>query len=90
MTAYDRDRFCPDAGRSCAHRATLIGADRHQIEIDKHAATDVERLTGRRNLPAVTSGSTITVEPSSEHLETALAGAGSRSSDRDVARCPEW
>ena len=72
---YSRERFWPDVARSRARLAELA-LDWTEHNIDSAAAAGVERLTGRRSVPALVIGSSILVEPSNAQLDAALAGAG--------------
>jgi glutaredoxin len=67
---YSRERFCPDVARSRAHLTNL------DIEAEKAAGAEVERLTGGRSVPTLVIGERILVEPSRARLDDAIIAAG--------------
>lgn len=72
---YASERFWPDVARSRTRLAELA-LDWTEHDIDSAAAAGVERVAGRRSVPALVIGSSILVEPSIAQLDAALAGAG--------------
>lgn len=74
---YARERFCPDVARSRAHLTNLdIAWTEYDIEADKAAGAEVERLSGERSVPTLVICERILVEPSRARLDDALIAAG--------------
>lgn len=83
---FARERFCPDVTRSRLRLSELeISWIEYDIEADTAADGEVQRLTGRRNVPTIVVGNRILVEPSNAQLDDALIVAGFNLSAGDDA-----
>lgn len=74
---FARARYCPDVTRTRQHLAELdIEWHERDVEADEAAAAEMQRLSGRRNVPTVVIGHRILVEPSNGDLDAALVASG--------------
>lgn len=83
IVMYARERFCPDVQRARG-RLTDLGLrwTEYDVEADAGALERMLEVSGRRNVPTLTIGEAILVEPSVQEIDNALERAGMMPSGR--------